>query len=142
MNDKPALPTRLKSGMLAVRGPMVPTAAFPPGIEKSGGAFFATEQDRFVDTGFMCRLDNDKQQLTVTGKVGGLAAIGGYSLRPADIEARLAKVDADATIVAVPDALLGQRLAAQGRERTGAFLQAFGLNALVAGAFNKRKPAA
>lgn len=133
---------RTKSGMLAVRGPMVPLAAFPPGIEDSGGGYFDVGKDRFVNSGFMCRLDKNKRELSVTGKADGLAAIGGYSLRPADIEARLAKIDADATLMAVPDALLGQRLAAQGRERTGAFLQAFGLNALVSGAFRKRKPAA
>jgi acyl-CoA synthetase (AMP-forming)/AMP-acid ligase II len=132
---------RTKSGMLAVRGAMVPTAAFPPGIEESGGAVFAPGPDGFVHTGLMCRLDRDLRSIVITGEASGLARIGGYSFRAADIEAQVTKVDAQATLMAVPDALLGQRLAGRGRERTSAFLQALGFNPLVAGAFRRRKAA-
>jgi hypothetical protein len=89
----------------------------------------------------MCRLDRDLRSIVITGEASGLASIGGYSFRAADIEAQVTKVDAQATLMAVPDALLGQRLAGRGRERTGAFLQALGFNPLVAGAFRRRKAA-
>jgi len=120
---------------------MVPKAAFPPGAEHGGGAFLAPDEDGFVDTGFMCRLDRAAQALTVTGAPGGLAAVGAYSFRPSELDAGVARIDAQATIMTVPDALLGLRLAGRGRERTPAFLQAIGLNALVAGAFRQRKAA-
>lgn len=130
---------RTKSGMLAVRGAMVPKAAFPPGIEDGGGAFFAPEPDGFVDTGLMCRLEPARHGVIITGVAGGLASVGGYSFRAAHLEVEVAKVDAQATLLTVPDALLGQRLAGQGRDRTSAFLQALGFNPLVAGAFRPRK---
>jgi acyl-CoA synthetase (AMP-forming)/AMP-acid ligase II len=133
---------RTKAGHLAVRGAMVPVGAFPPGVDEKASAIFAPDEAGFVETDYTCRRESDGQSLTITGSGGGLACVGGYSLRSAAIEARLAKIDAEATLVAVPDALLGQRLAGQGRERTAAFLQAFGLNALIASAFSRRKPAA
>lgn len=130
---------RTKTGTVALRGPMVPKAAFPPGVEHGGGAFFAPAEDGFVDTGFMCRLDRVTQELTVTGPAAGFAAVGGYRFRPGDLEARVATADPGATIVALPDALLGERLAGSGRDRTPAFLRALGHNPLIAGAFRPRK---
>lgn len=132
---------RTKAGTIALRGAMVPKAAFPPGAEHGGGAFLAPDEDGFVDTGFTCRLDRAAQALTVTGAPGGLATVGGYSFRPSELDVGVARIDPQATIMAVPDALLGQRLAGRGRERTPAFLQAVGFNALVAGAFRPRKAA-
>ena len=54
----------------------------------------------------------------------------------------MAAVDAEATIVALPDATLGQRLAGSARDRAGviAALQAAGANPLIAGAFRPRGP--
>lgn len=132
---------RTRTGVLAVRGTMVPKAAFPLGIEQGSDAFFAAEKDGFVRTGFLCRSNAASKSVVITGTADGLANIGGYSFRAAEIEARLAKVDAQATLITVPDALLGQRLAGQGRDRTGAFLQALGFNPLVASAFRRRKAA-
>ncbi|AXK80018.1 long-chain fatty acid--CoA ligase [Pseudolabrys taiwanensis] len=132
---------RTKAGTLAVRGTMVPKAAFPPGIEGSGSAFFAPEEDGFVRTGFICRPTEDGESVVITGTADGLASVGGYSFRAAEIEARVVKVDAQATLTTVPDALLGQRLAGHGRDRTSAFLQALGFNPLVSGAFRRRKTA-
>ena len=132
---------RTRAGTLAMRGAMVPKMPFPPGIERSGSAFFAPEEDGFVRTGFVCRLNEDGQGVVITGTADGLASVGGYSFRAADIEARVTKIDAQATLTTVPDALLGQRLAGEGRERTSAFLQALGFNPLVSGAFRRRKAA-
>ncbi|MCK9919314.1 acyl--CoA ligase [Microbacteriaceae bacterium K1510] len=132
---------RTKAGTLAVRGAMVPKAAFPPGIERSGSAFFAPEEDGFVRTDFVCRPNPENESVVITGTADGFASIGGYRFRAAEIEARVAKVDAQATLTTVPDALLGQRLAGQGRDRTSAFLQALGFSPLVAGAFRRRKAA-
>lgn len=70
----------------------------------------------------------------------GLIAVGGYHFRQGAIDAALAAVDPTAVIAALPDALLGQRLAgsAPNRVATTAQLQTRGVNALIAGAFRPR----
>ena len=69
--------------------------------------------------------------------------LGGYRFRTRDIDTQVACVDPSATIVALPDALLGQRLAgaAPDRAATAALLQANGSNPLIAGAFRPRMAA-
>ena len=42
------------NGTVALRGPMVPRAAFPPGVERGGMPFFQAAASGFVDTGYAC----------------------------------------------------------------------------------------
>ena len=123
---------RSKAGTLTLRGPMVPLQTFPPGAD--------TTPDAFSDTGFACRLERDTNTLTVTGPPAGLTAIGGYRFRQNDVDWLVAEADLDATIVALPDALLGQRFAGSATDPaiTRAELQTRGANPLVAGAFRPR----
>ena len=93
---------RTRAGTLALRGPMMPQP-FPPGAE-AGGA-----PDGFLDTGYTCRLEGDG--LTVTGPPGGILAVGGYRFGQQSLDAELASIDPAATLMAVPDGILGQRLA-------------------------------
>ncbi|HLA19946.1 MAG TPA: long-chain fatty acid--CoA ligase, partial [Pseudolabrys sp.] len=76
----------------------------------------------------------------VTGPRGGITTIGGYRFRTREVDAQVASVDPRATIVALPDALLGQRLAGSAPDRaaTAALLLANGVNPLIAGAFRPR----
>jgi hypothetical protein len=71
---------------------------------------------------------------------GGVTAIGGYRFQQNEIDDTVAAVDTSATIVALPDALLGQRFAgsAADRDTVHAELRARGVNPLVAGAFRPR----
>lgn len=71
---------------------------------------------------------------------GGLTAIGGYRFVQDEIDATVARADPSATIVALPDALLGQRYAGSARDpdAVDAELRALGVNSLVAGAFRPR----
>ena len=41
-----------ETGTVALRGPMVPHHAFPPGIERSDQPHFEIGRDGFVDTGY------------------------------------------------------------------------------------------
>jgi hypothetical protein len=138
---KAAETLRTKAATLALRGPMVPTQAFPPGAERNHMPHLAADEAGFVDTGFTCRLGRDGQTLTVTGAPGGIATVGGYRFRPNRVEATVASVDPAATIVALPNALLGQRLAgsAAGPDEIQAELEGRGANPLIAGAFRLRK---
>jgi len=65
---------------------------------------------------------------------------GGYRFRQADIDGLIAQADPEATLIAVPDASLGQRLAGTATNRVAlcADLQALGVNPLISGAFRPR----
>ncbi len=60
-----ALPTA--AGTLALRGPMVPSAAFPPGAEAGPEPHLTADPLGFVDTGYVCRTGRDGQTLTIDG---------------------------------------------------------------------------
>lgn len=130
---------RTAAGTLGLRGPMVPSQAFPPAVESP----WAVDAAGFADTGFGCRLDRDSNTLTVSGGPGSITAIGGYRFRQHQVDADVADADAAATIVALPDALLGTRLAGHAQEpaQIRTELQARGLNPLISAAFLARKPA-
>lgn len=134
---------RTGAGTLALRGPMVPAHAFPPGAERGDEPYLNVDAAGFVDTGFACRRDRDTNTLALTGPPGGITSIGGYRFRQREVDAEVANVDPGATIVALPDAQLGERLAGNAPDRaaTAAELQAHGVNPLVAGAFRPRQPA-
>ena len=123
---------RTRTGTLALRGPMVPALPFPPGAEQAGAP------DAFVDTGFTCRLK--RGALIVTGPPGGIAAVGGYRFYQQAVDAELGSIDPAATVMAVPDGILGLRLAgaAPDRQAVYAALQARGVNPLIAEAFRPR----
>ncbi len=127
---------RNAGGTLALRGPMVPAHAFPPGAEPH----LAMDALGFIDTGFGCRLDRDSQSLIIGGPPGGITGIGGYRFRQNEVDWLVADADLDAFIVALPDATLSQRLAGNAPDRavTAAELEARGVNPLIAGAFHPR----
>jgi hypothetical protein len=72
-----------------------------------------------------------------------MIAIGGYRLPRSDIDALATILQADELIAALPDKLLGQRLAApkSGRGDVADMLAARGVNPLIAGAFGRRQAA-
>ena len=57
-------------GTVALRGPMVPRAPFPPGAERSGLPYFKVAPNGFVDTGYACRPDSNA--MVVTGPPPGI----------------------------------------------------------------------
>jgi hypothetical protein len=133
---------RSKSGTFAMRGPMVPTQPFPPGGEQG-------KEDRdaaagYFDTGFACRIARANSTLVLTAPPAGITTSGFYRFRQSAVDDVVAAVDPEAVIVALPDAMLGQRLAGSGREAAAiaAALEARGVNALIAGAFRPRGIAA
>lgn len=127
---------RGRSGTLKLRGPMVPSHTFPAGSEKSDG--YAPDAAGFLDTGYLCRGERDGW--VVTAPPPGIAAIGGYRIGKAAFEAEVAAVDPRATILAVPDGLLGERLAGAAEDAPAviAALRAAGANPLISGAFRLR----
>ncbi len=131
---------RTKTGTLALGGPMVPVHAFPPHAEEAAEPGLAPDAAGFVDTGYACRRERDGDSFTVTGPPAGVTTIGGYRFRQNEVDWLVAKVDLDATLVALPNALLGQCFAgsAPDLQSTEAELQMQGVNPLIAGAFRPR----
>ena len=95
-------------GTLALRGPMVPRAAYPPGAEHSRLDCLKVSPDGYVDTGYAC--DPTREALVVTGPPAGIVGIGGYRFPRRTLEDLVAAVD-NGTLAVLPDALAGQRLA-------------------------------
>lgn len=130
---------RSPAGTLVLRGPMVP-AAFLPSADAGAESHPTAENLGFADTGYPCRFDRDSSIFVVTAPPGGVTSIGGYRLHQVAVDAAVAGIDSAATIVALPDAVLGQRLAgsAEARDAVITAAQARGFNALIGTAFVPR----
>jgi hypothetical protein len=122
---------------LALRGPMVPHHHFPPRVERSEQPHFAIGSDGYVDTGYACRIDPVRQSIVVTGPPAGFVTVGGYRFPLRRLLETIARIDVEATLTAVPDPLLGQRLVGTASDCAAMqiALSAFGLNPLVSAAF-------
>jgi AMP-binding enzyme len=131
---------RTKTGTLALRGPMVPVHAFPPHASEAAEPGLAPDTAGFIDTGYACRRERGADTFIVTGPPPGVTTIGGYRFRQNEVDWLIAKVDLDATLVAVPNASLGQCFAGSAPDlpATEAELRAQGVNPLIAGAFRPR----
>jgi hypothetical protein len=127
-------------GTLMLRGPMVPSTAFPPGADPGR----APNPTGFIDTGFACQLNQQTQTLAIAVPRPSIVNIGGYRLRQADIDACVEKAAGAAAIVPLPDRTLGHRLAGTARDMkaVAAALDSQGVNALISGAFRRHGDAA
>lgn len=135
---------RTGAGTMALRGPMVPMHAFPPGAEAGPEPHLTVDGLGFVDTGYICRLERDSQTLVIDSAPAGIASVGFYRFRQAQLDAQVASIDPDATIVAMPNAYLDARLGGSAADLTAmaAQLLACGANPLIVEAFRARKNAA
>jgi hypothetical protein len=126
-------------GSVAMRGPMVPRAPFPPGAERSGLPYFRVSASGFVDTGYACR--PDIAAMVVTGPPPGMVGIGGYRFVLGELQDIVDRAECGpATVAVLPDALAGHRLSASAsdRESMQASLKMRGANSLLVGAFRAR----
>ena len=132
------LPTA--AGTVSFRGPMAPQHTFPPGADRSGLPHLKVERSGVVDTGYAFRIDSSTHAVVVTGPPSGIASVGGYRFPLHDLKEIAGRVDGDATIAALPDPLVGQRLIGNAADRNmmQAALGAVGVNPLVVAAFRDR----
>jgi hypothetical protein len=123
---------------LALRGPMAPHHHFPPRVEHTDLPHFAIGKDGYVDTGYPCRFDAVRQSLVVTGPPPGFITVGGYRFPLQKLLETIAKIDADATLTAIPDPLVGHRLVGIAGDNAAMrmALNSFGINPLIAAAFS------
>jgi hypothetical protein len=135
---------RSEAGTVALRGPMVPRFAFPPGAERTGLPHLKVERGALIDTGYTCRVDSVTKAMIVTGPSSGIVSIGGYRFPLRDLQDIVNRIDANATLAALPDPLVGQRLIGNSPDRDAVItaLTELGINPLVAAAFRDRPTAA
>ncbi|HEY2426096.1 MAG TPA: class I adenylate-forming enzyme family protein [Pseudolabrys sp.] len=128
--------TRGGAGTLALRGRMVPS--FPQGTGRDHALRLSANSAGYVDTGFACRVD--ARGLVVTAPPAGITVIGGYPFHLNRVDELIAGIDRDATIVALPDADLGQRFAGRAVDRINLLskLTQQGVNPLISAAFQPR----
>jgi hypothetical protein len=122
---------------LGFRGPMVPHHNFPPGAERAGLPHLAIGPDGMIDTGYACEPDESTKTLVVTAPPSGIVNVGGYRLPLRDLQDVVGRIDAAASLAAMPDPLVGQRLVglASDRHTMQAALGAVGVNPIVVSAF-------
>jgi non-ribosomal peptide synthetase component E (peptide arylation enzyme) len=143
-NAMPIVETaRTSLGTLALRGAMVPVAAFPPGAERGETPHLRLSADGFADTGYPCRIERNSQTLVVTGPQPGMIGLGGYRFVRRDIDALVEGQQAGGVIAALPDSIIGQRFAGSAPDTTAvrAKLIERGVNPLIADAFRARTTA-
>jgi hypothetical protein len=127
------------AGTVAIRGPMVPRAPFPPGAERSSFPHLRVAPTGFVDTGYAS--DPGLSAMVVTGSPPGMASVGGYRFLLSELQEILAGAPCGpATLTVLPDALTGHRLSASASDREGVEAEMANLdtNPLVSGAFRER----
>jgi hypothetical protein len=131
---------RTDGDKVALRGPMVPRHAFPPGIEESGLPHFRVDGAGLVDTGYTCRIDSVSKALVVSGAPAGIVSVGGYRFSLHELQEAVRGIDSGATLAALPDPLIGQRLIGNAKKRDAvrSALTAAGVNPIVADAFRDR----
>jgi len=131
---------RTPANTVALRGPMVPRYPFPPGIERSGLPHYTIDRFGLVDTGYTCRIDSATKAMVVTGPPSGIASVGGYRFPLQELQETVGRIDGGATIAALPDPVIGQRLIGNSTKRDAvrAALTAVGANPIVSAAFRDR----
>jgi acyl-CoA synthetase (AMP-forming)/AMP-acid ligase II len=132
--------TRTDAGTISVRGPMVPHNSFPPGIEHSSLPHLKIGPGGLVDSGYTCRINSGADGIAVTGPPSGIVGVGGYRFSLRDLQEIIGRIDSAATVVALADPTIGQRLIGHAAccDTMQAALNAVGLNPIVAAAFADR----
>jgi hypothetical protein len=130
---------RTREGTLALRGPMVPRFAFPPGAAPAMPA--AIDADGFLDTAYPCRTAGASGTLAITGPPAGVVSMGGYRFILAALQEAVSRLEPGAMLAAFPDGLAGQRVAgiALHRDTVRDALAELGFNPLVINAFRPRR---
>jgi hypothetical protein len=124
-------------GTIALRGPMVPERAFPPGAERTSLPHLAVAADGFVDTGYAGEVGPGTTTVMVSGPPPGLVSFGGYRFAVGELSSIIKSLDRSGTLAVRPDPLAGQRLAgtAANREAIRMALRGIGANPLLVEAF-------
>jgi hypothetical protein len=131
-------------GTLALRGPMVPIASFPPGAERTSLPCHRPAADGFVDTGYAGDLGPGGSTIVISRSPPGVVSFGGYRFAVDELKHKIKCLDPTGTLAVRPDTLTGHRLAgtATNAEAIRMALRDIGANPLLVEAFGGRSKAA
>lgn len=126
-----------KEGTLALRGAMVPVAAYA--IPRRPGLTPQAQPDH-VDTGYAARLDRKTGVICITAPPSGVVNVGGYRFLANDLNDWAQRLPQGGMLTALPDRVSGHRLAGRASDnaRARAALAQLGLNPLMVEAFRDR----
>ncbi|QPF81840.1 acyl--CoA ligase [Bradyrhizobium genosp. L] len=126
-------------GTLALRGPMVPVAAYAP-PPPPGDSMIAPPPRDYVDTEYAARADRATGAISITAPPSGVMTVGGYRFLAQELQEWSRRLGQGALLTALPDRLSGHRLAgrAQDNARARDALTELGLNPLMVEAFRDR----
>jgi len=110
-----AIPTR--AGTLALRGAAAARHQFPLGSERGSPLRLKIDESGFVDTGYPCRLDRATNRVVITGAPSGIVSVGGYRVPWRERAETVAGIDPESSLAALPDALIGRRIAGVAADR-------------------------
>jgi hypothetical protein len=128
-------------GTLALRGPMVPVAAYKMQMAEAGGASVSARASAdYVDTGYSARRDRSTGAICITAPPSGIMSVGGYRFLSNDLHEWSKRLAQGAMLTALPDRLSGYRLAGRASDNSRAreALSGLGLNPLMVEAFRDR----
>jgi hypothetical protein len=130
--------SRSEAGTLAIRGALVPRFCLASDIDPVAKPVFAVGPDGFADTGYPCTVNAASRTLVITGPPAGIVGVGGYRFAQDALAALIAEAEPAGRITALPDALVGQRLAGTAPDlaRLRAELAQRGVNPLIIGAYS------
>jgi hypothetical protein len=97
-------------GTLAVRGAMVPSAAFPPGAERDVPPVWQIDGDGYFDTRLPVSVDKASKTLAVSGLSPGIVSFGGRRFAERDVKQAYLDAGGDIAPVIKDDPVLGQRV--------------------------------
>lgn len=128
------------NGTLALRGPMVPIAAYAAPAQPSDAFGTPPPQPDYVDTGYAARIDRATGTIAITAPPAGVMAVGGYRFPEQDLQEWARRLGPNAMLTALPDRLSGHRLAGRASDNARAreALAGLGLNPLMVEAFRDR----
>ena len=128
-----------KEGTLALRGAMIPVAAYAP-QRRPRETFAPQAVPDHVDTGYAARLDRRTGAICITAPPSGVLNVGGYRFLANDLNDWAQRLPQGGMLTALPDRVSGHRLAGRASDnaRARAALAQLGLNPLMVEAFRDR----
>ena len=130
--------TQTDKGTLALRGAMVPHQAFIAAASRGPSPPAKTAPKSAIDTFYPCRIDRSAGTITVTGPPPGMVSVGAYRFVMSELDDTVRRAHSGGSVTALPDALVGHRLAgiSSGRDEVIRLaLGGLGVNPLLVDAF-------
>ena len=126
-------------GTLALRGAMVPHQSFIANASRGPSPLSKTAPRSAIDTFYPCRINQTAGTVTVTGPPAGMVSVGAYRFVMSELEDTVRRAHSGGSVTALPDALVGYRLAgiSSGRDEVIRLaLGGLGVNPLLVDAFH------